>query len=824
MNDRSNENKNEIDNINANNMVNGKSESTNLKSSTPKYADPKKIFLEDSYLSNRISFKIAIISSIIIFVILGIILRISLLKYQGFFEPDGFFHYSVIREAITQNNLAIPEYNNLSGFPTHNKITEPEGLYYVTIVPWLILNVFGISYYTTMRIIPILFGILDILLTYVLTRKVFRDSRLIPLIASAFVAFSAGDISRTEALVYRGDGFITSFLLVGLILLVDAFYIYKNNSWLRKKALVRLAISYLVIGVGFGFWNGAPYMYFVILLSVIILSIYYFLVDNTDMLRFVLFAAILIIEIYAIQHLLMLVNFIRAQQALSSPRFFIFYIPVVLLPALLYYALKNRDKSIFKHIKIELLYGRVKLLASIVILGVIIITILFSKYLLTIASGDGLVIANNGLTESIEELQKPDFSFIYDSFGLEILLMPLGLVAPLLLYIYYRRYNGNKMLPELFTEGYFVILAYLIITLYLQLNAIRFNSIVAVPIAILAALAVESIYVIYLIIGERASSILRYSNKFILLLVIAVLIYQLYFTDYIVYAEAFQADNINTYTLQAMSWIRNNTALNATFLAVWPDGSVIEGFGERQSLMDSVSGQNGLYIEQFAQELLSNNSDNLSFILEHKPDYIYARYYWLDELAGIAQEANLGSSDAAKRGIQSVPLNQYGSIYYESYSSNNSVYYFLDPILFENINKTLITNMTPILQLSKVNQSFNGYIKISYYAVNGNSISLLSSNVYRSSFTELYNINNATFSFVRYKNITGYGFLVIYSNSSNGPIMDAAYLLGPYAPETFYYELLFECNNQYCPLDNSSVRFNLVYDNVDSKIYRLTYS
>ncbi|MDE1824335.1 MAG: hypothetical protein KGH74_03480, partial [Candidatus Micrarchaeota archaeon] len=46
----------------------------------------------------------------------GIYLRVIMLKNPGFFEPDVYFYYSVLRETI-QNGFVVPSYSYLSGFP-----------------------------------------------------------------------------------------------------------------------------------------------------------------------------------------------------------------------------------------------------------------------------------------------------------------------------------------------------------------------------------------------------------------------------------------------------------------------------------------------------------------------------------------------------------------------------------------------------------------------------------------------------------------------------------------------------------------------------------
>ena len=169
-----------------------------LKSSSSEHdtsSDGKSASALAGITRNRYAF-IAIMLAIIV---LAVILRSDMLKYSGFFEPDGFFHYSVIRQAITSNHYIVPMYLNLSGFPSHNAITEPTGFYYVTIVPYIFLQYLGISYYNIMRVIPVLFGILDVFGVYVLA-KYLTGSRAGGLLASLFIAISSGDIARTAAI------------------------------------------------------------------------------------------------------------------------------------------------------------------------------------------------------------------------------------------------------------------------------------------------------------------------------------------------------------------------------------------------------------------------------------------------------------------------------------------------------------------------------------------------------------------------------------------------------------------------------------------------
>ena len=73
-------------------------------------------------------------------------------------------------------HFAIPRFLSISGFPTHFPITEPDGLYLVTIVPYMLLQFFGISYYNVMRVVPVAFGIFDAIGAYFLIQSFLPSS------------------------------------------------------------------------------------------------------------------------------------------------------------------------------------------------------------------------------------------------------------------------------------------------------------------------------------------------------------------------------------------------------------------------------------------------------------------------------------------------------------------------------------------------------------------------------------------------------------------------------------------------------------------------
>mgnify|MGYP000579668445 CR=1 FL=1 len=218
--------------------------------------------------------KYFILSIAIIIILIGIYLRVGMLKYTGLFEPDGFFHFSIMQQIIA-NHFIEPVNTIYSGFPIPHYIEEPDGLYYVTIIPYLFLRFFHVSLYNLMRIIPVLFGIADIIGCFFLIKFLSKNNYL-SLLAMFFVAISNGDIARTAALVYRGDGFITIFMIITLILILKTLQ-SRNN----KKYILALGAG-IISGIGMGVWNGSPFTLLIFILSMFFIIIYSFLISNKN--------------------------------------------------------------------------------------------------------------------------------------------------------------------------------------------------------------------------------------------------------------------------------------------------------------------------------------------------------------------------------------------------------------------------------------------------------------------------------------------------------------------------------------------------------------
>ena len=724
----------------------------------------------------------------VVIILLDIYLRTGMLKYAGFFEPDGFYHFSVIRAAVA-HGFAIPKTLGISGFPVHFPITEPLGLYFVTLIPYAILQYFGFNYYTVMRLVPILFGIFDAIGAFYIVRY-FARSRALGFLAMFLVAISSGDIARTAALVYRGDGFITIFMILSLIFFIGVF----RQKSLKKKIEFALMAGF-VLGVGTAVWNGAPFTLIVYMLATIFIIVLGYITADIALLKDSVLLTLALLLAYGMQHMWMALTVIRGQQALSTLHFFIFYAPILIGALLAYYLIRERNR--FPSVTMNMLI-RARFLLAIIIVALAVVLVLFGGFLANVASGNGLVIASSHLGVTIQELQPPTFGFLWASFAYMLFLAPLGIMLYLLFAD--RVYPGQKYTrihSMNFSPEFLVMAAYFIATFYLQLNAVRFNSIVAVPIAIFAAYC---IYAVARLIGfdknivkNIEKNVTTYARVAFAAVVIFILVYMLYLTN-LESSTSVQADGINPYFLSAMTWAKNNTPSNATFLAVWPDGSVIEGWANRTSAMDSVGGQNGRLISGFSNFIFNITPDANYLINEtHKPEYLLARYYWLQELGGISVEGNLSNSIA-----QSYGYDTFSAVGSSSNATFEKLHFVANA---GGLNAVMLLNLSNPKDI-EVGIGTGGSYTVIKHAM-------------------LYNTQND--SYIEH-NITtannNYTFMMTYS----GRNITSAALVGPNFTKSNMFKFLYGCNYSSCSYGgNTGISMKLVYQNLDSRIFKISY-
>ena len=228
--------------------------------------------------------------------VLGMILRVGLLTSPSpLFEPDGFFDYAVLQQAV-QNHFVVGSTLLLSGFPWHNPIGEPKGEYYILLIPYYLLQHFNISILSLMRIIAPVFGLLYILLAYPLT-KMLTKSRSAALLSMFFVAISNGSIARSAATVYRGDVFAPLFLILALLLLYRSVVEKRTTRKILYAIAAPLALSLMV-----ALWNGAAFGYAAYVLALVLLTAASFIKRDCTIARSTLIAALPFILAYFMAH------------------------------------------------------------------------------------------------------------------------------------------------------------------------------------------------------------------------------------------------------------------------------------------------------------------------------------------------------------------------------------------------------------------------------------------------------------------------------------------------------------------------------------------
>jgi asparagine N-glycosylation enzyme membrane subunit Stt3 len=861
-------------------------------------------------LDNRLIFAIIVIAILAV----TIYARFGLVKAQGLFEPDGFFYYSIVR-ATLNSHLSEPQHLGISGFPGHNFIGEAPGLPYLTVIFYLLLGWTGATALQVMRLLPVFVAIVEVILAYFLAKEL-SDSRLCGILAMFFVAVSAGNIARTAALVYRGDTFIGVPLMVALLVMLKGL----KHLQAPKRMAVYALIGAFVLSTGALVWNGSPYIIVVYMLSLALLALWSFISWKPDLARAALIFIGALAALYILQSIYLALHAIRPGLSLEGISFLAFYIPL-LLGAMLVFWLTKRGRVGVLHSRA----GRVGIVVVATVAVLLVLAVTFGSYITTIAEASGVyappVPTNINATtisyaigSTTQELQKPTFSFLFASFGLGLYLAPIGVIMFLLFNSVFdprEKESGRTIL----TVAFIVMLSYLAITSYLQYNAIRYNSLVSIPIAIFAAYGLYSLMRIYrghedwakrfastsfvlaiaacmfylaallitnwhnggglkwllegtagvlvaiFIVVDTASRLMRRqqvgrmsftisvallcgylllrayqlvslgsSSNTILLVVegvligvvavgaladtglriwkkeislrtvalaifVAVVVFSAIFTIVESYAST-QADGINPSFLSAMAWMKNNTATNATVLALWPDGSVVEGWANRTSYMDSVGGENGIRIYYFANYLINNTPDSQYLYSIGKPQYLVARQYWLTELTGLVAE-----------GVPQNPSNYtytvLQTIGQPRQNSTAQLYYFGNGYY----NITLVNKLGNL-----THPNYTAYLG-----------AVGSPRQYRINRVTLYNTSSTRY--LEFPAPAGsyqlnYTLMIFYS----GSVIQGALITTDGLYSSNLFRLVWLCNQYECPYSNSTARISPVYFNNDTRIYRITYT
>ncbi len=820
---------------------------------------------------------------ILVLMVIAVYLRSTMLKFYGFYEPDGFYYFSVIRAAVS-NGLRVPNILSISGWPSHQPVTEAQGIFLITILPYSILRFFGVSYYDVMRLVPVAFALMEMACAYIISRYLSKD-KLLGFLSMAFVGLSMGNAARTSALIYRGDSFVTLFLMVALILFIAVF---KEEN--RSKKLVLALLAGIALATANMSWNGSPFADMTFVFSFLIIVALSFILRKERILNDSKYILLAILTWYVTALMVHAMGFIEGQQFVD-PTFIPVLISISAFWAVASYATERIGSIPFLRGGASRLFA----LILVLVLGIGLFTVAEPSIVYNVFIGNGFVTSPGSFGTTIQELQPPTGSFLYTSFGVNLFTTPptilmflsqyllgsqnvlwtsyVGVMGIILLFLAFLPYlfmqvydsggflSGNARLRLDLDVTMAVIIAYFILTAYLQMHAIRFNSLVSIPLAIISA------YTIYWLISfakgaksGRALVFVAFTTLFVVSLVMlvyfafqmllpeimfgigiiagiactylyasprpgmedkhyATLVYALgaifliaFFAVLLTYDNIYsqslsQADSINPSFLGALQWLKANSPSNSVVLTLWPDGSVVEGVANRTSVTDSVGSQNGTKMTPFAAWLLNSSSDPsfLTSRITGKPNYLLVRSTWLIETQGIYTEANITANQTL---FGYLPFTEFEESQINATTKQLTFRYTPSGYPYAAINLKATANASQ--------DSVFGYVQ--------------QSPTQTSPFSTVgfYNQANGNYTLVQQQ-----------SNASNGETMvvvtspvprptfflniTGAYLFAPGLGNSNMVKFLFFCGSASCAWNNNQSSMKLVYQNTDTKIFQISY-
>ncbi|MGC8628718.1 MAG: hypothetical protein ACP5T4_00710 [Candidatus Micrarchaeia archaeon] len=814
-----------------------------------------------------------VITSVVLIFLVAIILRSTLLGYYGFYEPDDYYHYSVIRAAIA-HNFIVPLYLSISGGPAHTIVSEPRGLYYTVLFPYFFLRYFGISAFTIMRHISIFFGLLDIIGAYLLARYLSKD-RLFALLVMAFVALNMGDAARTSALIFRGDGFVTIFLLLALVCALASF-----KAKARKNKIMLAVLAGFTLSLANFVWNGAPFTTVVFLLFYLLVLLFGFTFEDKKLFEDAKYLLITFVVWFAFVSMYRSAVLIMGQ-SFTGPHFILIF--VLLLAGL--FMLEWLSKA--SKVKEMNSYERFFLFFIIFVIAFFALFVVLPGYMMSIIqNGSFLILSSNRFSETIQELQPPSFAFLFASFNQQLYLVPMDypliwstsvsgaakiffwflVVIFTLPYFFMQIYDSNgfangkpKVLFD-YHEPLLALVAYFVTTAYLQMSAIRFNSLISVPLSIFAA------YTVYwlLMFAKRLHKFVYYFG----LLVVLYLVFDIVNVSWRYTLSIAPADEIclpqffcynpkDPPVVQALTWLKYNSPSNSVVLTLWPDGSLVEGIANRTSVTDSVGSQNASKADPFA-EWLFNASPDGKFLLSPingKPNYLLVRYAWLAETGGIYTESGYNASAFYNKTLVNDTIRSLLSrMHVTSLSQLNSsqanevgaeVNSYIESLFgyaafgttSEAPNKTAVVFTFRQLQpeTKELNNStaqfiienVNGTKKVSALLYIDNNV--VGRRILPFANVILYNMVNANYTVIPINTTEPglYSLLISYSSTprSTLPInITGAFMLAPGLAKSNMVKFLYLCGYTSCAWDNNIASLKLVYANLDTKIFKIEYN
>jgi asparagine N-glycosylation enzyme membrane subunit Stt3 len=187
--------------------------------------------------------------------LVAVLLR-SLTGYFGtFMEPDNYYYLSIIQQAIS-NHLTIT--SALSGFPQHPAYPEQPGLIFLPIVLTYITR----SITEAMLYLPVLFGLLETIMVYLLTYEISK-SRKAGLFAMLIFAMMPAAIWKNTMGEFRGETFVPLFAAILVYALIKFVKSRNPEGFISGFGAISLgwaSLACAALAASLWMWNGGLYV------------------------------------------------------------------------------------------------------------------------------------------------------------------------------------------------------------------------------------------------------------------------------------------------------------------------------------------------------------------------------------------------------------------------------------------------------------------------------------------------------------------------------------------------------------------------------------
>jgi hypothetical protein len=493
--------------------------------------------------------------------LIALAFRITPLRFDNLLlGGDPWYHYSVSEKILETGSYPVWDYNIY--YPAGTWLAPLIGFYHLPVYLYKFTAIAGMSFFKTFQITPAIFGALICIPLYFLIAELYN--KRVALLSAMLFAISPWGAERSLAGFYRGDVFFLFF-----ILLIFLFYIWTVNRDLRFSILA--GITLFITGL---FWSGWV-LGFGILTIGVILSYFREGSFGRHAVAYAVTSGIGLTLIYVYK--LHFHSYTGYMPWLANEILYVFggfFMALIILTALHVMPRKNIGRAVL-----------LLALAAVILLSYFPFEGRYAPfgYGVKYFSGDEAFIAEKmGITLRV-----------LLGHNILLLLLPLGF------YLFMKRMS-------------MLLLAYIVITFFLQLQQVRFIFLAAPAMSFLGALALD-----HLMRRPFAISIGKLRQPGFLAVILLVS-----FNTSSAVTHSYKAEPFLTGDMyESMLWIKQNTPQDASIYAWWDYTGPIVGIADRKTVLLTVPYRGRL--DDLARLLAANSEASaLDIVMKYKVDYI----------------------------------------------------------------------------------------------------------------------------------------------------------------------------------------------------------